>query len=137
MSFVHCHLHTQFSLLDGYAKIDDVIKKANENNMPAIAVTDHGSLAGIYEFNEKCNKAGIKPLIGCEIYFTHDMSEIVKTKDERNEIAWERYLEATKTTEDDYKKVSKKKKLELCAEFLYDTKGYHLILIAKNQTGFK
>ena len=77
MSFVHCHLHTQFSLLDGYAKIDDVIKKANENNMPAIAVTDHGSLAGIYEFNEKCNKAGIKPLIGCEIYYTHDMKKIV------------------------------------------------------------
>ena len=99
MSFVHCHLHTQFSLLDGYAKIDDVIKKANENNMPAIAVTDHGSLAGIYEFNGKCNKAGIKPLIGCEIYYTHDMKEIVKTKDERNDIAWKRYLEATGTTD--------------------------------------
>ena len=135
MSFVHCHLHTQFSLLDGYAKIDDVIKKANENNMPAIAVTDHGSLAGIYEFNEKCNKAGIKPLIGCEIYYTHDMKEIVKTKDERNEIAWQRYLEATGTTDEDYKKITKKAKLELCKEYLYDTKGYHLILIAKNQTG--
>ena len=135
MSFVHCHVHTQYSLLDGYAKIDDIVAKAKENNMPALAITDHGSLAGIYDFNNTCKKEGIKPLIGCEIYFTHDMSEIVKTKDERNEIAWERYLEATKTTEDDYKKVSKKKKLELCAEFLYDTKGYHLILIAKNQTG--
>ena len=135
MSFVHCHVHTQYSLLDGYAKIDDIVAKAKENNMPALAITDHGSLAGIYDFNNTCKKEGIKPLIGCEIYFTHDMNEIIKTKDERNAIAWERYLEATKTTEDDYKKVSKKKKLELCAEFLYDTKGYHLILIAKNQTG--
>ena len=135
MSFVHCHLHTQYSLLDGYAKIEDVVKKAKENNMPAVAITDHGSLAGIYDFNNKCKAEGIKPLIGCEIYYTHDMKEIVKTKDERNTIAWERYLEATKTTDEDYKKTTKKAKLELCKEYLYDTKGYHLILIAKNQTG--
>ena len=135
MSFVHCHLHTQFSLLDGYAKIDDVVKKAKENNMPAVAITDHGSLAGIYDFNNKCKAEGIKPLIGCEIYYTHDMKEIVKTKDKRNEIAWQRYLEATGTTDEDYKKITKKAKLELCKEYLYDTKGYHLILIAKNQTG--
>lgn len=135
ISFVHCHVHTQYSLLDGYAKINDIVNKAKENNMPALAITDHGSLAGIYEFNNTCHKEGIKPLMGCEIYQTHDMDEIVKTKDERNEIAWQRFLEATHTTENDYKKVTKKAKLELCKEFLYDTKGYHLILIAKNQTG--
>lgn len=135
ISFVHCHLHTQYSLLDGYAKINDIVNKAKENNMPAVAITDHGSLAGIYEFNNACHKEGIKPLIGCEIYQTHDMTEIVKSKDERNEIAWQRFLDATHTTENDYKKVTKKAKLELCKEFLYDTKGYHLILIAKNQTG--
>lgn len=103
--------------------------------MPAVAITDHGSLAGIYEFSNTCNKEGIKPLIGCEIYYTHDTSEIVKSKDERNALAWERFLEFTDTTEDDYKGVGKKAKMELAKEFQYDTKGYHLVLIAKNQTG--
>ena len=98
-NFGHIHLHTVYSLLDGYCKIDEVVAKAKECGMTFIGITDHGSLAGIYDFNNTCKREGIKPLIGCEIYFTHDMSEIVKTKDERNEIAWERYLEATKTTE--------------------------------------
>ena len=135
MSFIHCHLHTQFSLLDGYAKINDIVNKAKENNMQAISITDHGTLAGIYEFDNACKAEGIKPLIGCEIYYTHDMTEIVKSKDERNEIAWNRYLEATDTIEDDYKKATKKAKLEMAQDYMYDTKGYHLILIAKNQTG--
>ena len=81
MSFVHCHLHTQFSLLDGYAKIDDVIKKANENNMPAIAVTDHGSLAGIYEFNEKCNKAVSKAPVITSIDDTLYVDKIITSSD--------------------------------------------------------
>ena len=135
MSFIHCHLHTQFSLLDGYAKINDIVNKAKENNMQAVSITDHGTLAGIYEFDNACRAEGIKPLIGCEVYFTHDITEIVKSKDERNELAWGRFLEATGTTDEDYKKTTKKAKLELCSEYLYDTKGYHLILIAKNQTG--
>lgn len=135
ISFVHCHVHTQYSLLDGYAKIKDIVKKAKENNMPAIAITDHGSLAGIYDFNNTCKEEGIKPLIGCEIYYTHNMSEIVKSKDERDAIAWQRFLETTNTEEKDYGKITKKKKLELCKNYLYDTKGYHLILIAKNQIG--
>ena len=135
ISFVHCHVHTQYSLLDGYAKIKDIVRKAKENNMPAIAITDHGSLAGIYDFNSTCKEEGIKPLIGCEIYYTHNMNEIVKSKDERNAIAWQRFLEATNTEEKDYGKITKKKKLELCKDYLYDTKGYHLILIAKNQIG--
>lgn len=103
--------------------------------MPAVAITDHGSLAGIYEFSNTCNKEGIKPLIGCEIYYTHDTNEIVKSKDERNALAWKRFLEFTDTTEADYKGVGKKAKMELAKEFQYDTKGYHLVLIAKNQTG--
>lgn len=135
ISFIHTHLHTQYSLLDGYAKIKDVVAKAKENNMPAVSITDHGTLSGIYEFNKTCKSEGIKPLIGCEVYFTHNINEIVKPKDERDALAWERYLEATGTTNADYKKTTKKAKAELCKDYLYDTKGYHLILIAKNQTG--
>ncbi len=135
IAFVHTHLHTVYSLLDGYSKIKDIVAKAKEYNMPAVAITDHGSLAGIYEFSNTCNKEGIKPLIGCEIYYTHDIEEIVKSKDERNALAWKRFLEFTDTTEDDYKGVGKKAKIELAKDFQYDTKGYHLVLIAKNQTG--
>lgn len=66
--FVHLHLHTQYSLLDGAIRFDDLIDKAKELNMPAVAITDHGNMFGAAEFYLKCKKAGVKPLIGCELY---------------------------------------------------------------------
>jgi DNA polymerase-3 subunit alpha len=66
--FVHLHLHTQYSLLDGAIRFDDLIDKAKEMNMPAVAITDHGNMFGAAEFYLKCKKAGVKPLIGCELY---------------------------------------------------------------------
>ena len=68
MEFVHLHLHTQYSLLDGAIRIDDLIEKAREYAMPAVAVTDHGNMFAAIEFYEKCAAAGIKPLIGAEVY---------------------------------------------------------------------
>ena len=136
--YVHTHVHTVHSLLDGYSKIDDLIVKALENNMPAIAITDHGSLAGCHEFNSKCKKAGIKPLLGCEVYQTHDRNKIILSADERKDIAWEEYLKANNIEDEKtLGKLTKKRKVELSAEYIYDTKGYHLILIAKNQTGWE
>ncbi len=70
--FVHLHLHTQYSLLDGAIRIDDLIAKASRYNMPAIAITDHGSMFGVIEFYLKCRKAGIKPIIGSELYLAPD-----------------------------------------------------------------
>ncbi|PWU05398.1 MAG: DNA polymerase III subunit alpha [Verrucomicrobia bacterium] len=67
-SFVHLHLHTEYSLLDGAVRISDVMKKAVEYGMPAIAITDHGNLYGAIEFYQAATKAGIKPIIGCELY---------------------------------------------------------------------
>jgi DNA polymerase-3 subunit alpha len=67
-SFVHLHLHTQYSLLDGAIRFDDLIAKAKEHNSPAIAITDHGNMFGAAEFYLACKKAGIKPIIGCELY---------------------------------------------------------------------
>ena len=68
MSFVHLHLHSQYSLLDGAIRIDDLVKKAKEYNMPAVAVTDHGCMFGAIEFYAKCKSEGIKPIIGAELY---------------------------------------------------------------------
>ena len=66
--FVHLHVHTQYSLLDGAIRLDDLLKRAAEYGMDAVAVTDHGTMFGTVEFYEKANKAGIKPIIGCECY---------------------------------------------------------------------
>jgi DNA polymerase-3 subunit alpha len=66
--FVHLHLHTEYSLLDGANSLDALIKKAIDLRMPAIAVTDHGNLFGALDFYLKATKAGIKPIIGCEMY---------------------------------------------------------------------
>jgi len=66
--FVHLHLHSEYSLLDGACRIKDMVKKAVDLNMPAIGLTDHGVMYGSMEFYLECKKAGIKPLVGCEVY---------------------------------------------------------------------
>jgi DNA polymerase-3 subunit alpha len=65
---VHLHVHTKYSLLDGAIRIDDLVGKCKEFNMPAVAITDHGSMHGALEFYVKAKKAGLKPIIGCEFY---------------------------------------------------------------------
>lgn len=67
-SFVHLHGHSHYSLLDGGATIEGLCKKCKEYNMPALALTDHGSLFGAIEFYNEGKKAGIKPILGCEFY---------------------------------------------------------------------
>lgn len=66
--FVHLHVHTQYSLLDGAIRLDDLFKKAKAHAMPAIALTDHGNMFGAIDFYQAAYKAGIKPIIGCELY---------------------------------------------------------------------
>ncbi len=67
-SFVHLHLHTEYSLLDGAIRMKELMKKAAEFKMPAVAITDHGNLFGAIEFYQEATRAGIKPIIGCEAY---------------------------------------------------------------------
>jgi len=67
-SFVHLHLHSQYSLLDGAIRLDELFQAAREYRMPAVAVTDHGNVYGAVEFYQKAYKYGIKPIIGCELY---------------------------------------------------------------------
>jgi len=66
--FVHLHVHTHYSLLDGLTKIDELIETAQKAGAPAVAMTDHGVMYGIIEFYQKCTKAGIKPILGVEGY---------------------------------------------------------------------
>src|SRR5437870_13784651 len=67
-SFVHLHLHSGFSLLDGACDHDTLAETAAKYKMPAVAVTDHGNLFGAIGFSEAAKKAGVKPIIGCEMY---------------------------------------------------------------------
>jgi DNA polymerase-3 subunit alpha len=68
MSFVHLHCHSEYSLLDGANRIDDLIKRAQELEQPALAITDHGNLHAAWEFQEKAKKAKVKPILGMEAY---------------------------------------------------------------------
>src|SRR5215212_971921 len=68
MSFVHLHCHSEYSLLDGANRIDNLIQRAQEFEQPALAITDHGNLHAAWEFQEKAKKAGIKPILGMEAY---------------------------------------------------------------------
>lgn len=68
--FTHLHVHSHYSLLDGLAKIDDLLKRAKELGMDSLALTDHGVMYGVVEFFIKAKEAGIKPIIGCEMYLT-------------------------------------------------------------------
>ncbi len=97
--FVHLHGHTEYSLLDGLCQIQDLVKRAKDFGMEALAITDHGALFGAIEFYKACTKAGIKPIIGCEMYV------------------------ATRSRHD---KENRK-----------DAEYNHLVLLAKNETGYK
>jgi DNA polymerase-3 subunit alpha len=100
-NFVHLHTHSQYSLLDGACRLDDLIAMAIEYRMPALAVTDHGNLFGAIEFYRKATRAGIKPIIGCETY------------------------------------VAANSRFDKKPSSQYPDGGFHLILLAKNETGYK
>jgi len=74
-SFCHLHCHTQYSLLDGAAQIKNLVGKAQQSGMNALAITDHGNMFGVPHFVAAANKAGIKPIIGCEFYIAPDMHD--------------------------------------------------------------
>ena len=91
MRFSHLHVHTQFSLLDGAANIQKLYKKAIDDNMPALAITDHGNMFGVFEFVAEAYKhkdengnLKVKPVVGCEFYITYDRHRKAFTKDEKD-----------------------------------------------------
>ena len=79
--FVHLHIHTQYSLLDGACHLKRLVDKAREFKLPALAITDHGNLFGAIEFYELCYNKGIKPIIGAECYLAPSSRWEKKTRD--------------------------------------------------------
>lgn len=73
--FTHLHVHTQYSLLDGHSRIKTLVARAKELGMESLAITDHGYMYGVVEFYNECKAAGIKPIIGCELYYTDNIYE--------------------------------------------------------------
>ena len=98
MSFVHLHVHTEYSLLDGLNKIKNLVSTIKDMGMNSLAITDHGNMYGAIEFYKACQKADIKPIIGCETYLAPN-GRLDKTSTNRH--------------------------------------NQHLILLAKNQQGYK
>jgi DNA polymerase-3 subunit alpha len=91
MKFSHLHVHTQFSLLDGAASIPNLYKKALDDGMPAIAISDHGNMFGAFAFvaeaykhKDENGKPKVKPIVGCEFYITHDRHRKTFSKEERD-----------------------------------------------------
>lgn len=84
MSFIHLHVHTEYSLLDGAARIKDLIAGTKDQGMSAVAITDHGAMFGVIDFYKEAKKQGIKPIIGCEVYTaTRTMLDKDVDKDKR------------------------------------------------------
>ncbi len=85
--FVHLHSHTEYSLLDGAAKIDDLIEKAHQNQMPAVAISDHGNMFGVPKFALTAKSKNIKPIIGCEFYICkYDLKNFTKENETYHQI---------------------------------------------------
>ena len=71
-SFTHLHVHTEFSMLDGAARLDELVAKAVQDGQPALGITDHGNMYGVLDFYKECRKQGVKPIIGTEAYMAYD-----------------------------------------------------------------
>ena len=71
-SFTHLHVHTEFSMLDGAARLEDLVAKAAADGQPALGITDHGNMYGVLEFFKECNRQGIKPILGTEAYMADE-----------------------------------------------------------------
>lgn len=83
MSFAHLHVHTEYSLLDGFSNIKKLVKRAKEMDMPALAITDHGTMFGVIEFYHAAREAGIKPIIGLEAYMASRTMQEHDPKEDR------------------------------------------------------
>ena len=138
MAFTHLHFHTSYSLLDGYNPVDKAVARVKELGMTACAITDHGGLQGAYAFNEECHEQGIKPLIGAEMYYSESIWDLTKPLEKRREDAIRKAAEAGAIDiEWAHNKKTKKSEInEKVKDYMYDTRGHHILFIAKDKTGW-
>ncbi len=122
-SFVHLHVHTDHSFLDGCSRVDNLVRRVKELEMPAIAMTDHGNMCGAIDLYNTAKKAGVKPLVGCEIYFVYDHKMTDRPKRDVNKT-------------DDISDVESNESYLQPANFPKN-QIFHKTLIAKNYNGFK
>ncbi len=111
-SFTHLHVHTEYSMLDGASRLDELVAKAAADGMPALGITDHGNMYGVLDFYRACRKQDVKPIIGCELYQADDSRHERPSRRGR--------MDDSGGSTDGGKK-------------LY----YHLIALAENNTGYK
>ncbi|MGA1611198.1 MAG: PHP domain-containing protein, partial [Ilumatobacteraceae bacterium] len=71
-SFTHLHVHTEFSMLDGASRLDELVDRAVGDGQTALGITDHGNMYGVIDFYKECTKRGIKPIIGTEAYMAYE-----------------------------------------------------------------
>lgn len=102
-NFVHLHTHSDFSLLDGCARVEEYVKAAAERGAPAVALTDHGTMRGCYELAKQCDKYGVKPIFGIEFYVCDDMNVKGVGKKNKREKEEETQEELFKPTEEEQK----------------------------------
>lgn len=133
------HQHTVYSLLDGYCKIPDLVKKAKENEFSAVCITDHNLLSGIPQLKNECSKENIKPIFGVEGYFTPKIEEMMKPVKQRNEEAEANAIKLMPEyyTKESIEKMKSKDKIALHKEFGYDMDDFHILFMAKDQEGWK
>ena len=112
-SFVHLHQHTEYSMLDGAARIGEVVASAVRDGQPAMGITDHGNMYGVLDFYKECNAQGVKPIIGSELYMAHER------RDERLQLRGARMDDSGGEAEGGKKPY------------------YHLTTLVENATGYK
>ena len=86
--FVHLHVHTQYSLLDGAIRLKDLLDSCKEFGMDTVTITDHGAMYGALEFYVKAKKAGLKPIVGCEFYVAPEAAGSTKRPEARMILIW-------------------------------------------------
>ncbi len=112
-SFVHLHQHTEYSMLDGAARIGDVVASAVADGQPAMGITDHGNMYGVLDFYKECRDQGVKPIVGSELYMAHE------ARDERLQLRGARMDDSGGEAEGGKKPY------------------YHLTTLVENETGYK
>jgi len=142
-NFVHLHAHNNYSFLDGFGSAEEHVKRAQELGMTSLATTNHNHLGGVIDFKKACEKYNITPILGYEGYWTKDTSILSMSKQDRDlwaikqaELDGVTIPTHTISSKGKKKKITKTELKEYISPYEYDTKQYHILFLAINQTGW-